>query len=125
MGCQGVKGGTLAGVGIGLPPLVSLQCGNLEILHQGGVDGGGECGPGRLLDMGDQHLVDVGAHRQGPLHGLCHTTGHYHSRVVGRLPAHHRDPFDRMLVAQATVEGLALVTRDADIQRYEVDLLVV
>jgi PIN domain nuclease of toxin-antitoxin system len=30
-----------------------------------------------------------------------------------------------MLVAQATVEGLALVTRDADIQRYEVDLLVV
>jgi PIN domain nuclease of toxin-antitoxin system len=34
--------------------------------------------------------------------------------AASRLPVHHRDPFDRMLVAQATVEGLTLVTRDAD-----------
>jgi PIN domain nuclease of toxin-antitoxin system len=47
-----------------------------------------------------------------------------HAIVASRLPAHHRDPFDRMLVAQATVEGLTLVSRDADIQRYDVDLLV-
>lgn len=47
-----------------------------------------------------------------------------HAIAAGRLPVLHRDPFDRMLVAQAIVEGLTLVTRDADIQRYKVDLLV-
>lgn len=50
---------------------------------------------------------------------------HRHAIAAGRLPPHHRDPFDRMLIAQATLDGLTLVTRDADIQRYEVDLLVV
>lgn len=49
---------------------------------------------------------------------------HAHAIAAGRLPVLHRDPFDRMLVAQATIEGLTLVTRDTDIQRYEVDLLV-
>ena len=39
------------------------------------------------------------------------------------LPAHHADPFDRMLVAQATVEGLTLVSRDESIARYDVDIL--
>jgi PIN domain nuclease of toxin-antitoxin system len=48
-----------------------------------------------------------------------------HAILAGRLPAHHRDPFDRMLVAQATVEGLTLVTRDPEILRYDVDTLVV
>jgi PIN domain nuclease of toxin-antitoxin system len=48
-----------------------------------------------------------------------------HAIVAGRLPVHHRDPFDRMLVAQAKIEGLTLATRDVDIQRYDVDLLVV
>jgi PIN domain nuclease of toxin-antitoxin system len=46
-----------------------------------------------------------------------------HAIVAGRLPPHHRDPFDRMLVAQAQVEGLTLVTRDPDIQKYDVPLL--
>jgi PIN domain nuclease of toxin-antitoxin system len=50
---------------------------------------------------------------------------HPHAIAAGRLPVHHRDPFDRMLVAQATVEGLTLATRDPDIQKYDVDLLVV
>jgi PIN domain nuclease of toxin-antitoxin system len=50
---------------------------------------------------------------------------HAHAIVAGRLPLHHRDPFDRMLVAQAMVEGLTVATRDADIQRYDVDTLVV
>ena len=39
------------------------------------------------------------------------------------LPKHHRDPFDRFLIAQARMEGLTLVTRDERIQEYEVDLL--
>ncbi len=46
-----------------------------------------------------------------------------HVIAAGRLPAHHRDPFDRMLVAQAAVEGLTLVSRDESIARYDVDIL--
>lgn len=49
---------------------------------------------------------------------------HAHAIAAGRLPVLHHDPFDRTLVAQATIEGLTLVTRDVDIQRYKVDLLV-
>jgi PIN domain nuclease of toxin-antitoxin system len=50
---------------------------------------------------------------------------HAHAIAAGRLPVHHRDPFDRMLVAQAAVEGLTLVTRDTSIQQYDIDLLIV
>jgi PIN domain nuclease of toxin-antitoxin system len=46
-----------------------------------------------------------------------------HAIVAGRLPSIHRDPFDRMLVAQAQCERLVLVTRDSDIQRYDVAVL--
>ncbi len=45
--------------------------------------------------------------------------------AAGALPRHHSDPFDRMLIAQAHVEGLTLVTRDADIQKYDVSVLAV
>lgn len=41
-----------------------------------------------------------------------------HAAFVRRLPAHHRDPFDRMLVAQATVEGMVLLTNDAALDPY-------
>jgi PIN domain nuclease of toxin-antitoxin system len=46
-----------------------------------------------------------------------------HGRVAGALPPHHRDPFDRALVAQAQVEGLVLVTADPAVQQYDVALL--
>ncbi|MEV5752878.1 type II toxin-antitoxin system VapC family toxin [Actinoallomurus sp. NPDC052308] len=49
----------------------------------------------------------------------------HHAMVAGRLPSIHRDPFDRMLVAQAQSEGLTLVTRDAMVQKYDVSLLYV
>ena len=42
----------------------------------------------------------------------------HHAEQAGSLPMHHRDPFDRILVAQAQVEGLILVTRDAFIPLY-------
>ena len=48
-----------------------------------------------------------------------------HADRAGMLPLHHRDPFDRMLVAQAQVEGLVLVTRDRHIPRYEVATMTV
>jgi PIN domain nuclease of toxin-antitoxin system len=41
-----------------------------------------------------------------------------HAERVGSLPPHHRDPFDRMLIAQAEVEELRLVSRDAVFSRY-------
>jgi PIN domain nuclease of toxin-antitoxin system len=45
-----------------------------------------------------------------------------HGIAAGRLPMIHHDPFDRMLIAQARLEGLTIVTRDADIQKYDVDV---
>lgn len=42
---------------------------------------------------------------------------------VGRLANHHRDPFDRMLVAQALNDGVPIVTRDANIARYQVQVI--
>ena len=41
-----------------------------------------------------------------------------HLAVVARLPWHHRDPFDRLLVAQALVEGFTLLTSDRLLARY-------
>ena len=43
-----------------------------------------------------------------------------HAARVGELPLHHRDPFDRMLVAQAQLEGLELLTADAGLGDYRV-----
>jgi PIN domain nuclease of toxin-antitoxin system len=43
-----------------------------------------------------------------------------HVDEVGALPLHHRDPFDRMLVAQARVENLTLVTGDRRLAAYDV-----
>jgi PIN domain nuclease of toxin-antitoxin system len=45
-----------------------------------------------------------------------------HARAVGSLPWHHRDPFDRLLVAQATLEGAALVTNDERLSPYGVEV---
>jgi PIN domain nuclease of toxin-antitoxin system len=46
-----------------------------------------------------------------------------HAIAAGRLPPIHRDPFDRMLVAQARCEDLTLVTRDPRCQQYDVAIL--
>jgi PIN domain nuclease of toxin-antitoxin system len=43
--------------------------------------------------------------------------------LLGKLPAFHRDPFDRMLICQATVEGLVLLTPDEQIASYPVRTL--
>ena len=42
----------------------------------------------------------------------------HHAEQAGHLPMHHRDPIDRMLIAQAQAEGLVLVTRDSFIPLY-------
>lgn len=46
-----------------------------------------------------------------------------HAWQVKNLPPHHRDPFDRLLVSQATVENLTLVTRDSYLEAYNVPIL--
>ena len=46
-----------------------------------------------------------------------------HLNVYRTLPMHHRDPFDRMLVAQASAEALTLISRDPDIAKYDVAVL--
>jgi len=43
-----------------------------------------------------------------------------HTVRTGLLPLHHRDPFDRMLIAQAQIEGLAVISGDAAFDPYEV-----
>jgi PIN domain nuclease of toxin-antitoxin system len=55
-----------------------------------------------LLDNGYEELPVTGAH----------------AVAVGNLPALHRDPFDRLLIAQAMVEGVILLTSDAQVAAY-------
>jgi len=44
--------------------------------------------------------------------------GSEHALVAGQLPFHHKDPFDRILIAQACVEGLTLLTADKMVAKY-------
>lgn len=46
-----------------------------------------------------------------------------HAEQAATLPHHHRDPFDRMLVAQAKAEGLTFVTHDRLLAPYDVEIL--
>jgi PIN domain nuclease of toxin-antitoxin system len=48
---------------------------------------------------------------------------HVHAARVAELPALHRDPFDRLLVAQAAVEGVPFVTADAPLAAYGIECL--
>jgi PIN domain nuclease of toxin-antitoxin system len=72
---------------------------------------------GKLEVPGDlhEHVLETGVRVLGLSadHGLA----------VASLPLHHRDPFDRLLIAQARQDGLTLVTADARIHAYEVAVL--
>jgi PIN domain nuclease of toxin-antitoxin system len=46
-----------------------------------------------------------------------------HALRIAGLPDHHDDPFNRMIVAQALVEGLTLLTADRTLRQYDVELL--
>jgi PIN domain nuclease of toxin-antitoxin system len=50
---------------------------------------------------------------------------HSHALAVGTLPALHRDPFDRLLVAQAQLEGMTILTADEAVACYPVDTLLI
>ena len=72
---------------------------------------------GKLAVPDDLHAHVVGAGLRvlglSPDHGLA----------VASLPLHHRDPFDRLLVAQARHEGLTLVTADTRLHAYDVAVI--
>jgi PIN domain nuclease of toxin-antitoxin system len=46
-----------------------------------------------------------------------------HALAVEHLPHHHKDPFDRLLIAQAQIENLVLVTADARIKQYPIQII--
>lgn len=70
-------------------------------------------GIGKLaVDIGDLHSgVAASDFRELPIQGV-------HAVTLAGLPAYHRDPFDRMLVAQAISEPLRLLTADKMLARY-------
>lgn len=69
------------------------------------------------LPHGD-YLVELRLHR---FTALDITTAH--ALAVEQLPLHHKDPFDRMLIAQAQLEKLTLITRDPKIKAYAVPVI--
>ena len=70
------------------------------------------------LDVPDNLIEEIQIHRFTPLE-----INLQHARLAGRLPAIHKDPFDRMLIAQAILEKLTIVTRDQIINQYDVTVL--
>jgi PIN domain nuclease of toxin-antitoxin system len=47
----------------------------------------------------------------------------HHAAQVYKLPMHHSDPFDRLLIAQSQVESMPLISVDADMRKYEVKVV--
>lgn len=73
---------------------------------------------GKLKVPDGDYLEELRLHRFTPLNITTE-----HALAVENLPPHHKDPFDRMLVAQAQLERLTLVTRDPRIKVYEVQVI--
>jgi len=47
----------------------------------------------------------------------------HHAVQVYKLPLHHTDPFDRLLIAQSQIESMPLISMDADVRKYEVEVI--
>ena len=47
----------------------------------------------------------------------------YHAIQAGNLITHHKDPFDRMIITQATIENLTIITSDSIFQKYDISVL--
>jgi PIN domain nuclease of toxin-antitoxin system len=73
----------------------------------------------RLPSPPSQFIPD--ALRELSIHSL--QISHIHSLVAGALPPHHRDPFERMLIAQACSENMVLLTADRVFAKYDVETL--
>ena len=73
---------------------------------------------GKLTVPGGDYLDELKLHRLTPLNITTE-----HALAVAGLPHYHQDPFDRMLIAQAQIENLTLVTGDARIRQYAVQII--
>ena len=73
---------------------------------------------GKLTIPGGSYLDELSVHRFTPLDITTE-----HALAVENLPQHHKDPFDRLLIAQAQIEKLILVTRDSSIKQYAVQVI--
>lgn len=74
-------------------------------------------GTGKLTAAADFHKL---MERKG-VQGLAVTDAH--AAVVADLPMHHRDPFDRLLVAQARLEGMTILSKDENLRAYDVPVV--
>jgi PIN domain nuclease of toxin-antitoxin system len=74
-------------------------------------------GMGKLTATADFHER---MERKG-VRGLAVTDAH--AAAVADLPMHHRDPFDRLLVAQARLEGMTILSKDEKLRAYDVPVL--
>lgn len=45
-----------------------------------------------------------------------------HAFLAGQLPSHHKDPFDRMLIAQAQIESMGVITNDSKFDLYDIEV---
>ena len=70
------------------------------------------------IEVPDNLNEEIRRHRFTPLN-----MNFEHAQLAGTLPNIHKDPFDRMLIAQAMIEKLSLVTKDRMIARYDVNLI--
>ena len=66
----------------------------------------------------DNLIEEISLHRFSPLQ-----INFEHAQLAGELPGIHKDPFDRMLIAQAIIEELTLITRDNLIPKYDVNVI--
>ncbi len=73
---------------------------------------------GKLRIPNGDYLEELKLHRFTPLDITTE-----HALTVENLPSHHKDPFDRMLIAQAQVEKLTLITGDSKIKAYTVPII--
>lgn len=73
---------------------------------------------GKLKIPDGNYLDELRTHRFTPFDITTE-----HALAVEALPHHHRDPFDRLLIAQAQTENFTLVTRDTRISKYSVKLI--
>ena len=73
---------------------------------------------GKLKIPQSDYLEELRLHRFTPLSITAE-----HALAVEDLPLHHKDPFDRMLIAQAQEERLTLITRDKRLTLYDVKII--
>lgn len=75
-------------------------------------------GIGKLKTPNDDYLEELKLHRFTPLNITTE-----HALAVEDLPPHHKDPFDRLLIAQAREERLTIMTHDKRLSLYDVKII--